>query len=159
MIALSVTALIVAIITVSFFQPTAPRFFAAAIFVGVTATHELIFSGLVGLQYYGSAALFDLAIIILTSGIHPVPKMVLTLHKICMVSIVANLGGWVLWARYYPPLLYDLSFLGIYAWTLITLIGRTKADVGGFAVGDWVSCVRFNRSAWILRLNRNSGKI
>lgn len=156
---IAVTTLIFLIIVTAFFQPSAPRLFAALSFVGITALHELFFSDYEGLQYYGSAALFDLAIIILTSGINPVPKMVLSLHKICIVSIVANLLGWIMWFLYYPPMIYDLAFVAIYAWTLITLIKRNGLNVGGYTMDSWASCFRFNRSAWYLYLNKNAGQI
>ena len=96
----AITLLIYAVLIVAFLQPNAPRFFAAVTFISITLLHELLLSSYDGLQYYGSAALLDLAIIIITSGINPVPKMVLSLHKICIVSIIVNLAGWVLWFFY-----------------------------------------------------------
>lgn len=159
MIELAVTILICLIIAMAFIQPNAPRLFAAVIFVGVTALHEVFFSDYDGLQYYGSAALFDLAIIILTSGINPIPKMVLSLQKICIVSIVANLVGWILWFLYYPPLLYDLAFVVIYAWTLIILIKRNGLNVGGYSMDSWASCFRFNRNPWVVYFSKNKGEV
>lgn len=154
-----VTGLLIAIIVVAFLQPNAPRLFAALSFVGVTLSHELFLSNLDGLQYYGSAALFDLVIIILTSGINPVPKMVIDLHRICMVSIIANLVGWVLWFLYVPPLFYDASFVLIYAWTMITLINRNGSDVGGYTLDSWASCFRFNRHTWANYSYKHGGKV
>lgn len=136
-------------------QPNAPRLFAALIFAGLTLAHDFFSSNLDGLMYYGSAALIDLFIIILTSGISPVPKMVITLHKICMVSIVANFFGWVIWTLYYPPIAYDLAFMAIYAWTLITFITRGKIDVGGFTLDSWYSCLRFNNRSRLVRNNKD----
>lgn len=155
----AITILIFLIIAIAFFQPSAPRLYAALVFVGVTTLHEVFFSNYEGLQYYGSAALFDLAVIVVASGINPVPKMVLNLQKICIVSIVANLAGWVMWFLYYPPLAYDLAFVVIYAWTLIVLIKRTGLNVGGYTVDSWATCFRFNRSAGHLYFNKNSGPI
>ena len=154
-----ITVLLGAIILVAFFQPNAPRLFAALSFVGITLSHELFLSNLDGLQYYGSAALFDLVIIILTSGINPVPKMVIDLHRICMVSIIANLVGWVLWFFYVPPLFYDASFAVIYTWTLITLINRNGSDVGGYTLDSWASCFRFNRYSSGYYHHKNGGKV
>ncbi len=150
-----ITVLIWLIIVMAFFQPNAPRLFAAITFVGITALHELFFSNYEGLYYYGGAALFDLFIIILISGINPVPKMVLTLQKICIVSMLVNLLGWILWFLYYPPLIYNVSFIGIYIWVLITLIKRTECYVGGYTMDSWSSCFRFNRSPWVIYFNKN----
>jgi len=155
----TITLLIYAVVIVSFIQPNAPRFFAAIIFTSITLLHELLFSSYDGLQYYGSAALFDLAVIVFTSGINPVPKMVLSLHRICIVSIFANLTGWVLWFFYYPPLVYDVTFIAIYTWTLIILVKRSGLDVGGYTMDSWNTCFRFNRRSWVSYSYKYKGKI
>lgn len=152
-----ISTLLYALIAVVFFQPSAPRFFAAASFVAVTFSHELFFVDYDGLAYYGSAALLDLGIIVITSGINPLPKMVLRLHVICAVSIFINLLGWLLWLSYLPPTLYDMAFVALYAWALVTLIRRDKLDVGGYSLDSWGSCFRFNRSAWNFHRNKHEG--
>lgn len=159
MIYSAITLLLASLFVVAFIQPNAPRFFAALAFVAITLLHELFLSHYDGLLYYGSAALFDLAIIIATSGIRPVPEMVLSLHRICLVSILANFLGWVIWFLYFPPLIYDASFVAIYAWALITLIKRNGLDVGGYTLDSWATCFRFNRSAWLSYRNHYKGKV
>lgn len=155
----AITYLFYALMAVAFIQPNAPRLFAAALFVSITLTHELFLSDLDGLMYYGSAALFDLAIIVLTSGINPVPRMVLSLHRVCIASIIINLVGWALWFFYFPPLFYDLSFVALYAWALWVFIRRDRADVGGYSLASWASCFRFDRSPWLSYLNKYKGEI
>lgn len=140
-------------------QPNAPRFFAAVLFVVVTLSHELFLSHTDGGLYYGTAALFDLVIIILTTGISPIPRMVVDLHKICMYSIIANFIGWVLWHMYLPPLAYDAAFVVIYAWALITLIKRNGNDVGGYTVDSWRSCFHVYRRAWGRYRTQHESKI
>lgn len=151
-----ITILICVGVIAALLQPNAPRLFAACIFTGIILLHELVLSSYTGLQYYGSAALFDLAIIAITSGINPMPKMVISLHKICMLFIFANLAGWVLWFFYYPPLVYDAAMVLIYAWALVTLINRDGLNVGGYTLSSWASCFRFNRSPWAAYLTRNA---
>lgn len=159
MIGDAITYLIYALIVVAFIQPNAPRLFAAVLFMAVITLHEFLLSDLDGLQYYGSAALFDLLIIILTSGINPVPKMVLSLHRICIASILVNLLGWVLWFFYFPPLVYDAAFACLYAWTLIIFIIRDGVNVGGYSLDSWAACFRFNRFTWSNYFNQYGGKI
>lgn len=156
-----ITYLIYALVVVAFIQPNAPRLFAAVSFVAIISLHEFLLSHLDGFQYYGSAALFDLLIIVLTSGINPVPKMVLSLHKVCITSILANLAGWLLWFLYYPPLAYDAAFVAIYAWALMTLIKRDGLHgmVGGYTMDSWATCFRFNRLTWARYFNKNARKI
>ncbi len=155
----AITLLIYALVIASFLQPNAPRLFAAVIFMSPTLLHEVLLSCYEDLEYYGAAALLDLAIIILTSGINPVPKMVLSLHKICIVSIFANFGGWLLWYFDYPPLAYDVTFALIYVWALIILIDRDKLDVGDYTLDSWFSCFRFNRHSWARYCYKFAGKV
>jgi len=153
------TWLLCGLALVAVLQPNAPRFYAAVLFVGVTLLHELFLSHADGALYYGSAALFDLAIIILTTGISPIPRMVVDLHKICMYSIVANFFGWVLWCNYLSPLAYNTAFVVIYAWALITLIKRNGHDVGGYTRDSWRSCFRVYRRAWGRYRNQHQGQV
>lgn len=155
----AITYLFYALAVVAFIQPNAPRFYAAVTFVSLTFLHELFLSHYDGLLYYGSAALFDLFIIVLTSWIHPVPKMVINLHKICIASILINLAGWSLWFFYFPPLAYDAAFAALYVWALITLINRSGLDVGGYTLDSWAACFRFNRYSWRNYSYKHGGKI
>ena len=143
-----ITMLMTILMLMSLLQPNAPRLFAAVAFTCVTVLPEQLLSAYTGLGYYGSAALFDLGIITLTSWINPVPRMVISLHKICMVSILLNAVGWVLWTLYYPPLVYDMSYIALYAWTLFVFTRRGDRDVGGFTLDSWRACFRFDIGTW-----------
>jgi len=149
------TVLLTIIALTVLIQPNAPRLFAALLFVGLTLIHEFFMSDLDGLAYYGSAALLDLGIIILTSGITPVPKMVIDLHRICMVSILINFIGWLIWLAYLPPAAYDSAFVILYLWAVYILINKDSADVGGFTMGGWESCFHFNTYSRISGIDRN----
>ncbi len=126
-----------AIVAAALFQPTVHRFFAAVVFVCVAWGHEVFFAHLGGFAYYASAASADLAIIILTSFLIDPPKMVLTLHRICLVSIVLNFIGWVAWRLYLPPEPYSAAMLCVFIWALVIFISRDKKDVGGIDTVDW----------------------
>lgn len=151
--------LLYALIVAAVLQPNAPRFFAAVLFMSIAMVHELFLSNLTGLQYYGSSALFDLLIIVLTSGITPVPKMVLSIHKICIASMLINAMGWALWLLYFPPLAYNVAFLCLSAWTLAVFTKEDKADVGGYAMDSWASCFCFSRAARTRYFNKHGGKV
>lgn len=154
-----ITNIIYILSAVSFLQPNAQRFFAAIVFSVITLSHDFFMSQYDGFLYYGSAALFDLFIIIITSGINPVPKMVIHLHIICMISILLNLMGWALWFFYYPPLIYNSLFIVIYLWSLVVLLRRDKDDVGGYTMDSILSCFRFNRGTWTMYLYKYLRKI
>lgn len=134
--------LLIAIIVV--FQPNKPRIFSAMWFAGLALVCDVIGKDTDNLAHYGSAALLDLAIIILTSGISPVPKTVISLHAVCMFSIVTNFIGWATYLNYLNPDYYNVAFIGIYALTLMILIMRNNSNVGGHTLGSWCSCFRFN---------------
>ena len=142
-----ITLLLIVICLAVLTQPNANRLFAALVFAGLTLAHDLYLSDLDGLAYYGSAALMDLAIIILTSGIYPVPAMVVRLHQICLFSIIANCAGWVMWQAYLPPTVYDAMFVFIYIWAVIAMIKKDSGDVGGYSMDSWRANFRFNRAA------------
>lgn len=147
-----------ALVVCALVQPCAPRLFSCIVFAGVTWAHELFLSHLTGLPYYGSAALFDLAIIVLTSGVRPVPAVVIRLQEICLVSIVANLMGYLLWASFLPPVAYDVCFTLIYLWAVISMLKKDAADdVGGFTEDSWGSCIRFGGYARDSGLRKDEG--
>jgi hypothetical protein len=153
-----ITVLLIVIAVAVLFQPNAPRFFAAAVFVLVTLSHEFVMSDVDGLAYYGSAALFDMGIIMLTSGINPIHQMVIDLQRICLASVFINLVGYFIWLAYLPPAIYDMSFMVLYTWTLLILIERNGADVGGYRMDSWYSCFRFNRPSFFGHIFGNGGQ-
>ena len=158
MIDLAVTVLLYAILAVSLFQPSAPRLLTALIFAFEVNSHDLFFSGLDGFLYYASAALTSLLVIILTSGINPTPRMVITIQKICLASIVANAIGWALWFNYISSIYYNMAFILIYGWAFFALIKRDHIyNVGGYTVSEWRSCFRFDHNPIYLYFYKNKG--
>ena len=117
-------------------QPTVVRGYVALLFVGVTLLHEVFEGSLDGLAYYGSAALCDLAIIVLTSGITPVPAMVTRIHLVCFASIVANAVGWVMWSAYLTPTVYNAAFVLIYIVAVAAMLKKDPSDVGGHSLNS-----------------------
>lgn len=131
-----ITVLLFIILAASFWQPTPQRLYAALVASALTTWHHWGYFDVSGLAYYGTAALADLAIIAALSFIDTPPKMVLRLQTICVVSIMLNVAGWILWRMYMPPDLYNAAYVMLYAWMLITLIRRGKTDhVGGYRNG------------------------
>ena len=152
-----ITILIYSLFVIACFQPNKLRFAAAVIFAGVTVSHELLFSSLDGLAYYGSAALLDLLIIILISRLEPVTNTVLMLNKICLMSILANLTGWTMWFFYYPPTIYDVFYIFIYAWALFVLIKRDSCDVGSTVLDSGHINNIFDSNTRIFHHNKHKG--
>lgn len=158
MIDLAITVLIYSLIPAAIFQKSVQRLFAALVFVGVIHLHHFSFTGLEGGYYLVSGALFSLGTIILTSGINPPPKIVLNIQKICIVSAICNLIGWVLWENYISSDYYNMSFVVVYGWAFFTLIERDKNDVGNYTIDGLRSCFRFNHHPIYRYLSQNKGQ-
>ena len=147
--------LLVVMCALSVVQPTSQRLFAATVFMSITILHNVFFWELDGLAYYGSAAAFDLLIVILTSGINPVPKIILKLQIICITSAILNLCGWLIWYFYFPPMAYNIAFICLYMYTVIVLTSRDKGDVGGITVRGWFSCFCFSNHPLFFYLRKH----
>ena len=115
-----------------FLQPSQSRIYTGVVFAGAILLHEVFFSETAGLMYHGSAALFYVGIIILTSFAAPVTRLVLDIHKICLASILINALGWALWSFYFPPAIYNIAYIGLHCWVIYALMQRTRRKDDGF---------------------------
>ena len=139
-------------------QPTAQRIFAGAYFVLITLTHDIFLSSLDGFSYYGSAATGGLLAAVLMTGINPIPKIVLKLQVVCILSAILNFMGWVLWYLYLPPDAYNIAFICLYLYTVIILLSRDKEDVAGITVGGLHSCFRFSHHPFVFYFFKHKDK-
>ena len=138
-----VDALLLLLAMAAMFQPNAGRAIAACIFSGLTLTYTGISGDLDGSQYYIGAAAVDLLILILISGIYPVPRMVVRLQWVCVVSIALNFLGWGGWFLYLSPVAYEWSFAVLYCSALYVLLKKDADDVvGGDTVIRWFASLR-----------------
>lgn len=137
------TFVLILLALASAFQPNAGRLLAACIFSTLTILYGGISSGLVGSEYYIGAAMTDLVILILISGVYPMPSLVGRLQAVCIASIVLNFLGWSMWFFYLPPLAYDWAFIGLYVYAVYALVKRDHDDVvGRGSVHSWFSRLR-----------------
>ena len=148
-----VTGLIIAMGVCAIFQPTQARREAALIFTCVTMLHELLFYDRVGLFYYGTAALFDIAIIVGTANLAVMPRLVKDIHRVSLTSIVLNFSGWIMWQLYLSPAAYNLAFILLYAWVIVLLIKGERKSARGGRLDSWAYFLRFN--SYIRGANRN----
>lgn len=133
--------LVISILIAAIFQKDKKRTISAFIFSCVTLLHEIFMKDLDGFLYYGSAALFDLAIIIIFSKMESLSYMVIRLQKVCIVSMFVNIIGWMMWYMYYPPDIYNISFMFLYLWTIAILLEQERLfDVGINTMGGLPSC-------------------
>jgi hypothetical protein len=124
--------LLISIFVISLLLPSKFDRTIALIFICVTVIHEIFLSDLEGFIYYGSAAFFDLLIILLLSNIST--KLSINLQNLCIFSMVLNFVGWLNWFNYMPPTVYNNSYILYYLMVLITILyngfmGKTKVDI------------------------------
>ena len=153
------TILLLALFLTVFLQPNAGRLMAACIFSGVTLVYDGISGGLDGAEYYIGASLADLIMIIMLSGINPLPRLAMRLQYLCMASIALNFLGWMAWFLYFPPTVYDGAFVVLYAVALYVLLKKDKCDVGGYTVSSWFTRFRFNPRARSVSSRQNKGPL
>jgi len=157
---MALSILLVIITAAVFTQPNAARFIAAAAFTGAVLVHDVALSSLDGVAYYGSAALFSLAVISAISRLDRVPEMALELQKVCLASIVINCGGWLLWLFYSPPMPYDAAFIALYCWAAYILTIRGRADVGRYFSSCGGRAGLFSASRpWLQYLSKHEGPL
>lgn len=122
--------MLVALMWAVILQPTMDRASAAIVFTSAAVVHEMLLSSLDGFSYYGSAALFDL-IVILILTIIPVTRLSIRLQVISFVSAILNFIGWVMWTLYLPPDWYNAAFIVLYGVSAFVLsISGGGDDVG-----------------------------
>lgn len=151
--------LMVALIVIALFQHDTRRFYAAFVFAGLTVLHDPLFGDLDGLAYYGSAALTDLLILTLLAGVYPVPKMVISLQFMSIVSVILNGIGYVMWFNWMVPTVYNSLFIVFYVCSILVMLGKDGENVGIHGVYGWRSCFRFYTRARNSYLFRYKDKV
>lgn len=128
--------LLVCIGLAPFLQPTVERFEAAFVFSFFIILHEMCFSSMDGLAYYGSAGLFDLmAITVLASMAYT--DLGLGLQLISLASLAGNAVGWVQWTTYMPHEGYNSFFSMVYASAVLLLVTGGPNAIYRFGASCW----------------------
>jgi hypothetical protein len=160
------------IVLISLFQPNIRRKFAAFVFIGVAIAHDHISISWDNSVYYLSAALFNLLVIIITSSISPIPKMVVKLQRICLGFVLVNGFGllsellpWVEWFHgggynSVSVLVYNNAMIVLYCLTLLNFIDMTPDErERGNNLLDIRRHLRFNLRSLFYCISGNGDKI
>lgn len=148
-VALLNAGLILVIFIISACQPSAPRLFAGVIFSVIS--FGLILAGPYLNDYltYVVPALAAVLVMILLSASMLVSRVVLSLHRICLLSIVLNAGGYILYESGESFLAYNMSFFLLYAWTIRVLLKRDgRLDATGYGADSWRSTISYSSCSW-----------
>jgi hypothetical protein len=85
------------------------------------------------LVFHGSAAAVDLFLLYCVPWLLE-GRLCDDIQTLCLVSIVANLAGWLLYLAYASPVLYNTFMWGLayVQWLRILVVDRNDADTLGF---------------------------
>jgi len=130
-------------------QPSAPRMFAGVIFSVISIALLLVEPYLNDYLIYTVPAMSAVLVMILLSASMVVSRVVLSLHRICLGTIVLNAGGYLLYESGESFLAYNASFFLLYVWTIKVLLKRDgRLDVTGYGADSWRCTVSYADSAW-----------
>ena len=120
---------LIAITLLVFYQPVGTRYNVAIIFASITLAFDCFCSSLPGELYYFCAAIADLGIVFCIYKLKTYDWLAESLQRLCLISVVLNLLGWIMYEMYLPPNLYNLSFIIFYGASVIVLtLGGSKRD-------------------------------
>lgn len=141
-------------------QPNANRMLAGLIYGCVGLAHWALLSWWVNdFAYYTTAGGASLLTILLIGRLRVISSTALSLIRVSLVEIVMNGVGCLLWYMYQPPLIYNLAFTLIFAWAIVVLLRKDRADEmgGDLEVGSWGDYLRLVAGAWRYGIYRDQG--
>lgn len=95
---------------------------AALAFALLTVLHDQFFSCIVGWGYYLSAGAVDLAALAVMATLARPSRLTTGFVRVCQTSVFLNFYGWGLWLSGYPPVTYDISFVGLYSVAIYVIL-------------------------------------
>ena len=154
-----VIGLMYSLLLTSFYQYNAQRLYAVLVFCAEVLGYYFFLSHLEGFMRYFSGALGALVVIILTSGIRPLPKMVLNLQKICIISILLNVYGWVVADIWPIRLSYGVAFIILYLSCWFYFLQKDEDDGRGFGISEWMACFSIRHYSWRCFIDKYLGRL
>lgn len=105
------TLVMIVLIVAALIRPSA----SGLLFAVVTVAFDILLSDLPGMVYYAAASACDLLLIIILYYMC-ISQRSRKLIVLSGISLCVNACGWVAWAAYYPPTIYNVTVL------LITMV-------------------------------------
>jgi len=129
------------------FQKTDERMYVGFVFSSLGLLHFLAFYSwqmadgerMDGVTYFVTAALTSLFAMELMARQIKIVELTITLQRICLIEIIANIAGLLLWYVGMFPMANVLVFMALRTWAIFALMQKDgQNDSGGFAVtGRW----------------------
>lgn len=119
-----IDVLFVALVAVAIYNPTLPLW----ILVSMVVVSDALFGAVDGWVYFGLMALIDLLCVIALSSLPYCSRQCVMLIIISILSIVANIVGWLLWYTYQPADFYVNIMVILYIITIIVGLANDRID-------------------------------
>lgn len=132
------------------------RLLCLAIFSGISLAHHILLGNADGFLYYFSAAFFDFFVIFSLSKLSKVHVHILFMQVICLMFIIANAIGWVMWYLYLPPTHYNLACYALYIAAILCLLIR-GGDGRNIGNNQLRTCVNLHRLQGGFNYTRDKG--
>jgi len=145
-----ISFLVYGMILLVLIQPDHNRKIAAGVISSGCILTDLLFqTGLIGGHWYYLFASVMCVVITISLTASKAHRLVSRLHYACVFAFALNATDWVLYANtgIISDIVYELSFIALYLYIWITLIGRHGANVVGRYDGLRVRQWRVNTSS------------
>jgi len=95
------------------------------IFISLSVLHDAFLGDSDGLMYYASAVVVDYLTLLLINRTN-------FIQIACLISIILNISGYILWHLCYEPLLYNYAFLMLYTGVGILMFIEDEDNNSGY---------------------------
>lgn len=147
-----VSGLIFAIALLSVFQ-CSDRRMTALVFTLLTLQHDLFFQEAGGLNYFLSAGLTDIIIMVIIAKLRIITKLTMNLLNICLGFILLNFVAWVMWEFSLPyENMYVLVAIILYFCAIVSLLSRDGIRNGNYRnyrFNEWSNNFRMSNFPWV----------
>ena len=149
---------------IALLQPTDERFYAGVAFAATGLVHIIVFmlwemsafEPVDGITYFVTAALMSVAAMEIMVRISKVVSTTISLYRVCLAEIAANVAGLYLWYHGMSPAINVWLFAALRTWAVVILIRKDKADdARGYEVNSRVGYLGLVFGA--RRSNSNTG--
>ena len=125
-----ISCLVVAICILALFQTSQPRLITAVIYAAVVGGYSLLaVHAPAGQSFpYFLGAFLDVAIIALIAVYADPTRLAGNLIDVCLISIVLNCVGFIVWFSGMPLDAYNLSYGALYLIAILSLLREERAD-------------------------------
>ncbi len=127
---MNITILLFLLVLSAVMQNKRDRFIVSVIYASIIALSDIIIGDTGGESYFLLDGLSNLFILIALSSMVIINDLARKLSIVCLLSVLANVVGWIMWENYLPIQIYNIMFVGLYSYAVIIILTPEPQDVG-----------------------------